>query len=265
MKPVTKEQIVFSLQLAGIEKGDVVMMHSALSSIGFVEGGAETVVDAVLEAVGPEGTFAVSTMNGAHPFDPVNAPSTVGIISEKHRLRSNSVRSLRPVHSVNAIGARAEELTRDHDKCETNCGEGSPYTKLRDMGGKILLLGVDMNRNTTLHAIEDIMDGVYLIEREVPAPMYMEDYKNKTMVMRKFCPGHRDFLSFTPVLRRAGALVETRIGNALAMVIDVRKMFAIGQELLDKDPLFFMCKNEKCAFCSNAYRLQAEKDAAAGK
>ena len=78
MNPITKDQIVFALQLGGIEKGDVVMMHSALSSIGYVEGGAETVIDAVLEAVGPEGTYAVSTMNGSHPFDPQNAPSTVG-------------------------------------------------------------------------------------------------------------------------------------------------------------------------------------------
>lgn len=262
MKPITKEQIVFDLQLGGIQKGDVILMHSALSSIGFVEGGAETVIDAVLEAVGPEGTFAVSTMNGTHPFDAENAPSTVGIISEKHRQRPNSLRSLRPVHSINAIGARAEELIRDHDKCETNCGEGSPYLKLRDMGGKIILLGVDMNRNTTLHAIEDIMDGVYLVSREVPAPLYMPDHEGKTMVMKKFCPGHRDFLRFTPVLRRAGALTEIRIGNAVAKIIDVRKMFELGQKLLAEKPLFFMCDNASCSFCSNAHRLQAEKDAA---
>lgn len=261
MKSVTKEQIVFALELGGIEKGDVVMMHSALSALGHVEGGAETVVDAVLEAVGPEGTFAVSTMNGTHPFDPVNAPSVVGIISEKHRLRPNSIRSLRPVHSVNAIGARAAELTADHDKCATNCGEGSPYLKLRDMGGKIILLGVDMNRNTTLHAIEDLMDSVYLIEREVPAPMYMEDYQNKTMVMRKFCPGHRDFLRFTPELRRAGALVETKVGEAVAKIIDVRKMFELGQKLLVEKPLFFLCENDSCPFCSNARVLQAQRDA----
>lgn len=261
MKPVTKEQIVFSLGLGGIEKGDVVLMHSALSSIGYVEGGAETVIDAVLEAVGEEGTFAVSTMAFNHPYDPENDKSTVGIISEKHRLRKNSIRSLRPVHCINAIGAKAEELTRDHDKCETNCGVGSPYLKLRDMGGKIMLLGVDMNRNTTLHAIEDIMDSVYLESRVVPAPKYVKDYEGKTMEMNKFCPGHRDFLSFTPVLRREGALTEVRVGNALAKIIDVKKMYELGEKMLSENPLFFMCENENCAYCSNAHKLQAEKDA----
>lgn len=262
MKSITKEQIVFSLGLGGIQKGDVVLMHSALSSIGFVEGGADTVIDAVLEAVGAEGTFAVSTMAFNHPYDPENDASTVGIISETHRKRANSIRSLRPVHCINAIGARAEELTRDHDKCETNCGVGSPFQKLRDMGGKIILLGVDMNRNTTLHAIEDIMDSVYLVTERVPAPKYMEDYQNKILVMKKYCPGHRDFLSFTPVLRREGALVEVKIGNALAKIIDVKKMYELGEKLLAENPLFFMCENENCSYCSNAHKLQAEKDKA---
>lgn len=258
MKTITKEQILFDLQLGGIKKGDVVLMQSALSSIGYVEGGADAVIDAVLEAIGPEGTFAVSTMSFENPFDPENSPSEVGIISETHRKRPGSIRSLRPVHCINAIGAKAEELTKDHDKCATNCGEGSPYLKLRDMGGKIILLGVDFSRNTTLHAIEDIMNAVYLINREIPAPKYMEDYKHKTMTMVKFCPGHRNFISFTSVLRRAEAMTEVRIGNALAKIIDVRKMFELGQKLLTEDPLAFLCSNENCSHCAEVRRQQKE-------
>ena len=87
MKSVTKEEIVYALKLGGIENGDVVLMHSAMSAIGHVEGGADTVIDAVLDAVGPDGTFAVSTMAFDHPFDVENSPSTVGIISETHRKR----------------------------------------------------------------------------------------------------------------------------------------------------------------------------------
>ena len=256
MKSVTKEEIVYALKLGGIENGDVVLMHSAMSAIGHVEGGAYTVIDAVLDAVGPDGTFAVSTMAFDHPFDVENSPSTVGIISETHRKRPNSLRSLRPVHSINAIGAKAEELIRDHDLCETNCGVGSPYLKLREMGGKIILLGVDMNRNTTLHAIEDIMDSVYLVNRTVPAPKYMEDYEHKSMVMKKFCPGHRNFLGFTADLRKADALIEVCIGNAMVKIIDVRKMFALGEEMLTRDPLYFLCKNENCEHCAGVRKAQ---------
>ena len=183
MRTITKEDVKFSLELGGIGRGDTVLMQSALSAVGKIEGGADAVIDAVLETIGPEGTFAVVTMTFHHPFDAENDPSVVGVISETHRKRPGSVRSLRPVHCVNAIGARAEELTRDHDKCETNCGPGSPYVKLRDMGGKIILLGVDLSRNTTMHAIEDLMDAEYLINSEVPAPTYMPDLEGKTMVL----------------------------------------------------------------------------------
>ena len=260
MRTMTKDDIRFSLELGGIRRGDVVLMQSALSSIGHVEGGADAVIDAVLETIGPEGTFAVVTMTFHHPFDAENDPSVVGAISETHRLRPDSIRSLRPVHSVNAIGARAEELTRDHDKCESNCGAGSPYQKLRDMGGKIILLGVDLSRNTTQHAIEDLMNVSYLVDSEVPAPTYLPDYEGETMVMKKFCPGHRDFIGFAADLRRAEALTEVMIGNASVKIIDVRRMFELGQEMLLQDPMHFLCENENCDHCRQA-RRQAAKEA----
>ena len=56
MKAITKEQIIFDLQLGGIQKGDVILMQGGPSAIGHVEGGADTVIDAVLETIGSEGT-----------------------------------------------------------------------------------------------------------------------------------------------------------------------------------------------------------------
>lgn len=251
MANLTKDKILYSLQLAGVVPGDVLLVHSSLSSIGHVEGGAGAVVDALIEAVGPEGTVAVSTLSLTHPFDPENTKSTVGLISETLRHRPNAIRSLHPIHSIAAIGARAEELCRDHDKAATGCGFGTPYIKLRDMGGKILLLGVDMNRNTTLHAIEDLMNSHYLETLVAEAPVYSDE---ETITITKFPPGHRDFLKFTPYLRRSGALLHGKIGNAVFQLIDVRKMFGLGLSLVADDPMFFMCENEACAYCSNAYR-----------
>jgi len=129
------------------------------------------------------------------------------------------------------------------------------------MGGKIILLGVDLSRNTTQHAIEDLLDVDYLVDQEVPAPKYLPDYEGKTMVMKKFCSGHRDFISFTADLRRADALTEVMIGNATARIIDVRRMFELGQELLAADPTHFLCRNENCDHCTAVRRHYAQKEA----
>ena len=163
MKVITKEQIVFSLKLMGIEEGDVLLMHSALSSIGRVEGGADAVIDALLEAVGESGTVAVSTLSFEQPYNAATSPTTVGIIAETFRKRPNAVRSLSPIHSITAIGARAQELTCGHEAYLNACGLGTPYTKLRDMGAKILLMGVELIRSSVQSLISHAPAPVFTV------------------------------------------------------------------------------------------------------
>ena len=247
---VTKEDIKFSLELMDIRKGDVLLVHSALSSIGFVDGGAEAVIDALLETVGEEGTIVMSTLTGwFEPFDAETTPSAVGKISEQFRKRKAALRSLHPVHSVAAIGKYARDITQGHEKCKTGCGEGTPYLKIRDLGGKVMLLGVDMDRNTIMHSLEEEINALYLRTLDIPAPTYIEGHEGKTFTLKKFPPGHRDFIGFTPILRKKDALIEGRIGNAEVKVMDIRKLFEVGLEALKQDPLLFICHNENCNSC----------------
>lgn len=247
---VKKEDILLSLDLMDIKKGDMLLVHSALSSIGHVDGGADTVIDALLESVGKEGTVVMSTLTGwFEPFDADNTPSAVGMITEKFRLRGNAFRSLHPVHSVAAIGKHAEYITAGHEKCETGCGAGTPYYKIRDLGGKVMLLGVDMDRNTIMHSLEEEINALYLRTLDIPAPTYINDHENKKYTLRKFPPGHRDFIRLTPILRRRESIIEGKIGDAAVKIMEVRKLFEIGLEVLTQDPLFFICHNSRCNSC----------------
>lgn len=240
----------------GIETGDSLIVHSSLTAIGHVEGGADDVIDAFLEAVGEGGNVVMSTLTmWDKPFDPLNTPSAVGKISEVFRRRENALRSLHPVHSVAAIGKDAPYITGGHENCETGCGEGSPYYKLKELKGKIVLLGVDMDRNTIMHCLEEAIDARYLWTLDIPAPTYIRDYRNKTFTLKKFPPGHRDFLKITPMLREGEALTEGFVGNAPVKVIDIDKLFDIGLQILKEDPLFFMCENENCNSCHKARLL----------
>lgn len=255
---ITKDDICFSLELMDIHKGDTLLLHSALTAIGPVEGGADTVIDAFLEAIGSEGTLVMSTLTGWFaPFDAATTPSAVGWLSEVFRRRPGVLRSLHPVHSVAAYGKNAEAITRDHDKCETGCGAGTPYLKIASLGGKAVLLGVDMDRNTTMHSMEEAIDAKYLHTLRIPAPTYIEDYRNRTFTLKKFPPGHRDFLSMTPYLRTHDLMVEGMIGSARVKVIDVRGMFKLGEAMLREDPLMFICKNENCNSCHWSRQLYA--------
>ncbi len=260
--PVTKEQIKFSLGEMGIKKGDILLVHSALSSIGYVEGGADTVIDALLETVGEEGTIAMSTLTGwFKPYDSKTSPSEVGKISEVFRKRPGIFRSLHPVHSIAAYGRQAQYITEGHDKADTGCGRGTPYDKIKQLNGKVMLLGVDMDRNTIMHFIEEEADLPFLLELSIPAPTYIEDYKNKQFILKKFPPGHRDFLNLTPILREKDALVEGKIGNALVKVMNVKELFEIGIQTLKQQPGSFICSNPNCIFCRWATcKLDGEKD-----
>ena len=155
-------------------------------------------------------------------------------ISEKFRQRANAKRSLHPVHSVAAIGRDAEYIISGHELCETGCGEGTPYHKLLELGGKVMLLGVDMDRNTIMHSLEEAVNSVYLRTLDIPAPTYMDNYSQSKFTLKKFPPGHRDFIGITPLLREMEAILEGRIGEAAVKVMEIRKLFEIGFAALEK-------------------------------
>jgi len=159
---LTKRQIVEDLRKLGVKQGDSLMVHSALSALGLVRGGADTVIDALLEAVGSEGNVAMPLMTGNGVFKIEESPSNVGVVTEVFRQRKETVRSLHPSHSVGIQGKDAQWLVKDHVKQPTAYGKGTPYHKLVELGGKVLLLGVDQDRNTTLHTIESLAGVPYL-------------------------------------------------------------------------------------------------------
>ena len=139
MKTVTRDDILYSLRLMGIREGDILLVHSALSSIGDVAGGPDSVIDALLDAVGDEGTIVMSTLTGwFQPFDAQTSPSAVGTISEVFRRRPGVLRSLHPVHSVAAFGKHAATIVAGHENCPTGCVKVVDIPKLFDIALPLL-------------------------------------------------------------------------------------------------------------------------------
>lgn len=156
---VTRLDIAEGLRSVGLREGDLVQVHSSLSAIGHVEGGAEAVLDALLEVLGPDGTLMAPTFNhgAADIFDVNETPSINGAITEAVRRRPEAYRSVHPTHPCAAIGPLAELLTGEHLHLLT-FDLRSPLGKLAAMGGHVLLLGVSMNSNTMAHVGETLVN-----------------------------------------------------------------------------------------------------------
>jgi aminoglycoside 3-N-acetyltransferase len=165
------EQLARELRRFGVREAGVLLVHSSLSSLGFVRGGASTVVDALFQALGPKGTLVMPTHSwdraaaGDFTFDVVVTPSCVGRITEVFRVMPGVTRSLHPTHSVAAAGPRAKYLTQGHEDASTPCGDGTPYAKLINERSQILFLGTTLEQNTMLHTVETFCGLPYLMRR----------------------------------------------------------------------------------------------------
>lgn len=181
---MTKGELRGQLAALGVRAGDLLMVHASLRKLGlgradFGPGGAETLLDALDEAVGPDGTLMMvlgtdypmvwvyahplearaALLEGAPPFDYRNAPAfgEVGWLAETFRRRPGTIVSDNPSGRFGARGRRAAELMADQP-WHNYYGPGSPLEKLCDWGGRILRLGANPDTVTALHYAEYLAD-----------------------------------------------------------------------------------------------------------
>jgi aminoglycoside 3-N-acetyltransferase len=231
---VTRGDLVAGLQGMGIGAGSRLQVHSALSQLGYVEGGAECVVDALLEVVGPEGTVMVPTFNhgGAEIYDVRTTPSVNGAVTEALLRRPEACRSIHPTHPYAAIGQDAAELVAGHLEAGT-FGRRSPLGKLADRGGHILLLGVGMNRNTAAHIGETMARVHCLGFSQFPRQILLDDGR----VVRAWSDLWRAgpcLIEWDPLearMRKRGLIRDGRIGEAATMLMKALDVIEVTHEM----------------------------------
>ncbi|MEV0147613.1 MULTISPECIES: aminoglycoside 3-N-acetyltransferase [unclassified Nonomuraea] len=190
--PVTRDRIARDLTALGLAEGDVVMFHTRMSAIGYVAGGPQTIINALLDVVGKRGTLMVTCgWNDAPPYDFTDWPRAWqdalreghpaydpdlseadhdnGRLPEALRRRPGAVRSRHPDASFAALGASAAALMADHPWDHPH-GPGSPLAKLVAARGRVLLLGAPLDTLTLLHHAEALADapGKRFVEYEQP-------------------------------------------------------------------------------------------------
>ena len=247
----TKEYLKNQLKEMGLESTDALMVHSSMKAIGAVEGGADTVVDALMEYL-EDGLLMMPThtwkqMSAEYAvFDPLTEPACVGILPNIFRTRKGVVRSMHPTHSMAVYGKGAEEYIRGEDTFHTPCAPGGCWDRLREVNAWILLVGVTHARNTFIHSIEEVLD---VPERftDKPTTFYVkrQDGSLKKIEMYRHYNVHTAHISesFDKLSQGyfdTGAARKVYLGDAECILCSAAKLFEVTKRVLQKEKNCFI-------------------------
>lgn len=247
---LTQKKLIEGYSALGVSPGDVLMVHSSLSSFGYVAGGAGAVVSALIYVLGEEGTlvmpaFSRYLLEGEDSWDRENTPSLMGRISETFRTMPGTVRSSHAAHSICARGEKAEFLCRRPYR--TGFGPDSPFKDLVGLDAKILLAGVPYNVCTFFHLLEAEADVPYRFLEERKAKIVVDgiEKSGSALEFTRKEGANNDFSGFGKLLEDEGLVKMGMIGESPQRLFRARDAYMAGSEKLSEDRLFLLSSDSR--------------------
>jgi len=242
------KQLVEALHGLGIRAGDAVVVHSSYAAFEGFTGRSYETVQALQAAVGEEGTLLMPTMpfggsaleyvQSGKVTDIARTPSSMGLLTEILRRSPGATRSIHPTHPVAALGRQAVELTADHYQALTPCGKNSPFHRLLEARGKILLAGVDIRSMTFFHYVEEVL------EPEMPFSPFTPEwfdiptrgpggqvFRTRTRLYDPVISSRRDTRLMIEPLKRAGFWHEGTVGRLNLIVLSAAEVLGTLQAM----------------------------------
>ena len=220
------------LERLGVPRRGALLVHSAFRGLGREGFTPEGVLQALAEHMA-SGTLLLPTMSWRHvkPADPrfseLDTPSNVGVLTEVFRIGMATRRSLHPSHSVAGLGSGVDELLGAHHLDETPCSPRSPFGKLVEADGWVLMLGIGFDCCTLVHYGEETMaPGLYLRPPGQAKTYACRDRHGQVHAVRLrrhlFLP--RDFWQFHDQLERDGRLRLGWLGSVACRTFAAREL-----------------------------------------
>jgi len=242
---IISNRIVLDLHALGIEPDDTILVHSSLKSLGWVDGGANAVIDAFEECL-PNGTLLMPALTfdnvtAENPrFSVLHTPCCIGVIPETFRKYPGVSRSVHPTHSVCAWGVNADTMTGRHYLDRTPVGENSPFRLLPEFNGKIIMLGCGLEPNTFMHGVEETAGTPYVFAEGQTLFNIDADGRNEDVYHIT-----HDFKGVEQRYDRAAECIAIKSGKVLdadAYVINASELWAAATAKIMLDPWFFVDK-----------------------
>ncbi|MEK6647312.1 MAG: AAC(3) family N-acetyltransferase [Candidatus Firestonebacteria bacterium] len=251
-----------NLRNIGMKKGSIIIVHSSYKSIGDVEGRAETVVQALINTVGIEGTILMPTFTynfwaeDGDVFDKENTPSKTGVITEVFRNFPQVERSNHPTHSVAVYGEYKESLIEAHND-STALGKNSPFHLASKLGGYIILIGCSFTSCSLIHTAEILgnvfyKDIFYFPAAHKKSSPYAKVKKGnkiiKVLLQETPCCAE-SFYKLEPVALKENKLQYGKVGNAKTLIIKSDDLLNLAINKIKDEPEFLLCDKGKCGIC----------------
>jgi len=238
-----------------------VIVHSSLKKFGPIDGGAETVINALLETTNG---IIVPTFTYLPMITPEVGPPNNGVTYGSERdlnrmavafhkdlqpdkmmgslprallLRDDSIRTVHPILSFGGVNTDYALIT------QTIYEPLAPIGALAEQDGWVVLINVDHSVNTSIHYAEKLAGRRQFVRWAMADGRILE------------CPGFPgDSTGFNAVeesLKADTRLVQ--VNNGIVQAVPLKRLFAAVQELIKKDPLALLCQRDDCERC-NAIR-----------
>jgi aminoglycoside 3-N-acetyltransferase len=249
LRPVlTPADVRAALRRAGVRRGSILTVHASLSRFGYMLGGPATLVQALLDLLGPRGTLVMPTHSncalGVPPYDARTSRSNTGAVTEYFRKLPGVLRGAHPTHSVAAFGPHAAELTGAQRPDRTPMDREGFWGKLVDLKGDVLLF-CPIRSATLFHAAE-----AWLKMPQRDLIVHTLDAQGKRRVYQlPNAPWHVDHFEehlARPLIRR-GVMSVTPLGDSEIYLAPAPAMADISVACLRRHPERALGKNGTCA------------------
>lgn len=259
---VTYESIIADLRRLGIVEGDHIAVGISLKSIGIIDGGPDSLVRALLNAVGEKGTLLIPSYTSCYSlsdyklgnsgvFDVKQTRANTGAVAEIMRAHSKAIRSRHPTNSVVAIGAQADFITRSHDECSSSY---LPFSRLADINGKFLALGIG-DRLVGLRHEAQYLAGLLDIVPQKLGTLYRDRNGSEKWFHRSDAGGCVERLAeLVTDLRDLGLVKDGSLGAAGAVLVPIRESLKIMTDILRENPTRTLCGGIGCLWCRELER-----------